>query len=195
MSVGSWSSSSIRRALIEMRWDTAARRCSICCISRCTSRGRTSLRRGVGAFAVMDRDAMIPYMFAADAGHPMKYFRWRPIACTYQYLLVAKPYEPGKIFCLDVGECRGCERAATRYSSRAARVRRAACGDVRDLSRRNGLCCSCSSRPCSGEMVRSRSLSRMTGSRAWLVSSPGRWPDNASRNAAFRSRDPISSAR
>jgi hypothetical protein len=59
-----------------------------------------------------------------------------------------------------------------------------------------GWCCSCCGnqrravpvRSC-GRLVRSWSLSRMIGSRAWLVSSPGRWPDSASRNAAFRSKD------
>lgn len=82
--------------------------------------GMVRTRLHLGALAVMDRDAMVPYMFAGDAGHPMKYFRyrhrlyappehwytstttpvmvaWRPIACSYQYLLMAKPYDARKL--------------------------------------------------------------------------------------------------
>jgi hypothetical protein len=73
----------------------------------------------VNSFIVTDRGALTPYLFSGDAGHPMRYFRykekhyapgelwyvtplpavisWRAIACGYEYLLVGKPFEKWKI--------------------------------------------------------------------------------------------------
>jgi hypothetical protein len=61
----------------------------------------------------------MPYLFAGDLGHPMKYFRyrkapygpnqrsfsadesmpvdWRAIRCSYDFLLVGKPLDPSRI--------------------------------------------------------------------------------------------------
>jgi hypothetical protein len=69
-------------------------------------------------FMVIDRQALIPFVFSANTGAPMRYFRyvvqpytppddwymehqapgrpvvdWRQIACTYQYILVARPFD------------------------------------------------------------------------------------------------------
>lgn len=68
-------------------------------------------------FVAMDRAAAEPYVFAADNGNPMKYFRythlpydppeewygeiprpsidWRRVAEDYDFLLVTRPYDPG----------------------------------------------------------------------------------------------------
>ena len=81
--------------------------------------GGVSPRLHSDAYIVMDRAALMPYLFSGDAGHPMKYFRyrnrpyapnerwynvpspetvnWRTIACTYDFLLVGKPYDPKRI--------------------------------------------------------------------------------------------------
>jgi hypothetical protein len=81
--------------------------------------GAVSPRLHVSSYLVMDRAAVMPYLFSGDAGHPMKYFRyrnrpyapterwynailpepvdWRAIACTYQFLLIGKPYDPSRI--------------------------------------------------------------------------------------------------
>jgi hypothetical protein len=73
----------------------------------------------MSSYAVTDRAALEPYLFSGDAGHPMKYFRyrqrppappqrwynagipepvdWRAIACSYDFLLIDKPYDPARI--------------------------------------------------------------------------------------------------
>jgi hypothetical protein len=72
-----------------------------------------------GSFAVIDRGALIPYLFSGDLGDPMKYFRyarrpyapdeewynvpprsavdWNAVACAYDFLLVMKPFAPSRI--------------------------------------------------------------------------------------------------
>ena len=81
--------------------------------------GNVFLHLHVGSFAVIDRHALIPYLFSGDAGHPMKYFRylhrpaapdelwyhsgsdstvdWAQVAREYQYLLIIKPFEADRI--------------------------------------------------------------------------------------------------
>ena len=71
------------------------------------------------SYIVMDRAALTPYLFSGDGGHPMKYFSyrhrpyrpyqrwynlgrpdvvdWRTLACSYDFLLVDKPYDPKNI--------------------------------------------------------------------------------------------------
>ncbi len=71
------------------------------------------------SFAVIDREALIPYQFSGDRGNPMKYFRyvrrpyappelwyrqrqdnevdWQQIARQYRYLLVMKPFTADRI--------------------------------------------------------------------------------------------------
>jgi hypothetical protein len=71
------------------------------------------------AFAVIDRHALMPYLFAGDLGSPMKYFRyahrpyapnelwyrarldsatdWKQVHESYQYLLIMKPFAPTRI--------------------------------------------------------------------------------------------------
>jgi hypothetical protein len=71
------------------------------------------------AFSTIDRGAIIPYLFSGDQGEPMRYFRykhrpyspeetwyvepapegvdWHQVACTYGFLLVMKPYDPGRL--------------------------------------------------------------------------------------------------
>ncbi len=73
----------------------------------------------VNSFVVVDRQAMVPYLFAGDQGQPMKYFRyrnhpyaphntwytftppqpvdWPTVGCTYDYLLVMKPFDAARI--------------------------------------------------------------------------------------------------
>jgi hypothetical protein len=72
---------------------------------------------------VTDRDGIEPYLFSGDQGQPMKYFRyrdhpygphntwysftaqpttadtidWPTLSCTYDYLLVMKPYIASRI--------------------------------------------------------------------------------------------------
>jgi len=77
--------------------------------------------RHAASFAVIDRGAVIPYLFSGNAGDPQTYFRythfpyappadwsyhtlpsapevdWRTIACTYEFLLVTKPFEFDRI--------------------------------------------------------------------------------------------------
>jgi hypothetical protein len=72
-----------------------------------------------GSFAVIDRHALIPYLFSGDNGSPMKYFRyvhrpdspdevwypshqdrtvdWAQVSRQYQYLLIIKPFDAGRI--------------------------------------------------------------------------------------------------
>jgi hypothetical protein len=72
-----------------------------------------------GSFAVLDRHALIPYLFSGDNGSPMKYFRyahrpaapderwypalrddtvdWPQVSRQYQYLLIIKPFEADRI--------------------------------------------------------------------------------------------------
>lgn len=72
-----------------------------------------------GSFAVIDRGALIPYLFSGDLGDPMKYFRyahrpyapdeewynvpqrsavnWNAVACAYDFLLVMKPFALNRI--------------------------------------------------------------------------------------------------
>jgi hypothetical protein len=71
------------------------------------------------SFAVIDRQALIPYLFTGDRGSPMKYFRylhrpyapdelwyrdrkdstvdWTEIQREYPYLLVMKPFDAERI--------------------------------------------------------------------------------------------------
>lgn len=70
------------------------------------------------SFAAIDRAALIPYSFSGDQGDPMTYFRyrhrpyapaetwyvepaapvdWSRVACTYEFLLVMKPFDPARI--------------------------------------------------------------------------------------------------
>jgi hypothetical protein len=73
----------------------------------------------VASFAVIDRHALIPYLFSGDRGSPMKYFRyarrlytpdglwyqsrldrdidWKEVPQNYRYLLMMKPFEAGRI--------------------------------------------------------------------------------------------------
>jgi len=73
----------------------------------------------MGSYVVTDRGALNPYLFSANAGHPMKYFRFRErlyapaqrwynaqapfmipggaIECSYDFLLVDRPFEPRKL--------------------------------------------------------------------------------------------------
>jgi hypothetical protein len=69
-----------------------------------------------GAFAVIDRGAVIPYLFSGNRGNPQTYFRynalpyappetwyytgppavsvnWNAISCSYDYLLAMKPFD------------------------------------------------------------------------------------------------------
>jgi hypothetical protein len=81
--------------------------------------GNVFLHLHVASFAVIDRHALIPYLFSGNAGHPMKYFRylhrpaapdelwyhsgsdstvdWAEVARDYQYLLIIKPFEADRI--------------------------------------------------------------------------------------------------
>jgi hypothetical protein len=81
--------------------------------------GGVSPRLHSSAYIVMDRAGLIPSLFSGDAGHPMKYFRyksrpytpegrwfnmegqagadWRAIACGYDFILIGKPYDPARI--------------------------------------------------------------------------------------------------
>jgi len=76
-------------------------------------------RLHVASFAVIDRGALIPYLFTGDRGAPMKYFRylhrpdapdelwyrrewdstvnWTEIQREYPYLLVMKPFAAERI--------------------------------------------------------------------------------------------------
>jgi len=69
-----------------------------------------------GSLVVIDAGGLIPYLFSADNGNPMKYFRyaqnlyapgedwlykrrlgavnWQKVGCDYQFLLVVKPFDP-----------------------------------------------------------------------------------------------------
>jgi hypothetical protein len=71
------------------------------------------------SFSAIDRAAFIPYFFSGDQGEPMRYFRynrrpyapeetwyveptpagvdWHRVACAYGFLLVMKPYDPGRL--------------------------------------------------------------------------------------------------
>jgi len=72
------------------------------------------------SFAVIDRGAVIPYLFSANRGNPQTYFRydtmpyapseewyysvppasnvdWERILCSYDYLLVMKPFDLGRV--------------------------------------------------------------------------------------------------
>jgi len=71
------------------------------------------------SFAAIDRAAFIPYFFSGDQGEPMRYFRynrrpyapeetwyveptragvdWHRVACAYGFLLIMKPYDPGRL--------------------------------------------------------------------------------------------------
>jgi hypothetical protein len=73
----------------------------------------------VGTFVETDRQGIDPYLFAGDQGQPMKYFRyrnhpyaphntwytftppqavdWSAVACTYDFLLVMKPFKAARI--------------------------------------------------------------------------------------------------
>lgn len=73
----------------------------------------------VGSYVVMDRGAVIPYLFSGDNGSPMRYFRyvqrpyspdeewynispsppvdWNAVACQYDFLLVTKPFLSDRI--------------------------------------------------------------------------------------------------
>jgi hypothetical protein len=68
--------------------------------------------------AVIDRQASVPYLFSGNTGQPMTYFRyvdapyrptddwymsgqplvdWQRIACTYQYILITRPFDRQRI--------------------------------------------------------------------------------------------------
>lgn len=72
------------------------------------------------AFIAIDRAALVPYLFSADQGHPMAYFRylhhpyapfeewytkepgrwpvdWARVARQYEYLVVIKPFDPARL--------------------------------------------------------------------------------------------------
>jgi hypothetical protein len=73
------------------------------------------------AFVVIDRAGLVPYLFSADLGDPMRYFRylhrpyapeeewynardpvlagvdWKQVADQYQYLVVMKPFDPARL--------------------------------------------------------------------------------------------------
>ncbi len=70
------------------------------------------------AIAVIDRQVFFPYLFSANAGQPMSYFRyvnlpyrpaddwymrgpplvdWHEVACAYQYILVTQPFDLRRI--------------------------------------------------------------------------------------------------
>jgi hypothetical protein len=81
--------------------------------------GNVLLHLHAASFAVIDRHALIPYLFSGDLGHPMKYFRyvhrpaapdelwyhsgfdntvdWAQVARDYQYLLIMKPFDADRI--------------------------------------------------------------------------------------------------
>ena len=81
--------------------------------------GGVSPRLHSSSYIVMDRAALAPYLFSGDAGHPMKYFRyksrpyapdqrwynvdtpevidWHAIRCSYEFILIGKPYDPKRI--------------------------------------------------------------------------------------------------
>jgi hypothetical protein len=71
------------------------------------------------AYVVADRDGVVPTLFSGDGGNPMKYFsyinrpytpdeewyvrwpglrvEWQEVACTYDFILMTKPFEPRRI--------------------------------------------------------------------------------------------------
>jgi hypothetical protein len=81
--------------------------------------GVTRYSLHVPSYATLDRTVLEPYLFTADNGSPMKYFRyiqrpyapdeawyhseihpevdWRKAAADYEYLLVMRPFDPGRI--------------------------------------------------------------------------------------------------
>jgi hypothetical protein len=70
-----------------------------------------------GSYVAIDRQAVTPYLFSADGGYPMAYFRyvnrkyapdetwyrtsgkvdWSAVACNYDFLLVMTPFERNRI--------------------------------------------------------------------------------------------------
>jgi len=83
--------------------------------------GAVAPRLHSSSYIVMDRVALIPYLFSGDAGAPvLQYFRyksrpyapierwysvidpgavdWHTVACSYDSLLVGKPYDSKRIF-------------------------------------------------------------------------------------------------
>jgi hypothetical protein len=87
----------------------------------CTEKktGNVRMHLHAASFAVIDRHALIPYLFSGDNGNPMKYFRyvhrpaapdelwyrsggdrtvdWPQVARQYQYLLIGKPFDADRI--------------------------------------------------------------------------------------------------
>ncbi|MEJ1960911.1 MAG: hypothetical protein WDO56_04935 [Gammaproteobacteria bacterium] len=81
--------------------------------------GTVAPRLHMSSFIVLDRVALMPYLFSGDGGHPMKYFRyrrkpyvpmerwynaqipvevaWQPVSCSYDYLIVGKPFDEQRI--------------------------------------------------------------------------------------------------
>jgi hypothetical protein len=81
--------------------------------------GNVLMHLHAASFAVIDRHALIPYLFSGDNGNPMKYFRyvnrpaapdelwyrsrwdstvdWPQVARQYQYLLISKPFDADRI--------------------------------------------------------------------------------------------------
>ncbi len=128
----------------------------------------------MSSYLVMDRAALMPYLFSGDGGHPMEYFRyrhkpyapmerwynaevavpvdWDAIACSYEYLLIDKPYDAARIPILTsvVAEC---ERRVARgekvpgdesitgdpHRSLAVLARRGACRCGRSCRRRRRI--------------------------------------------------------
>lgn len=81
--------------------------------------GNVRMHLHAGSFAVIDRHALIPYLFSGDNGNPMKYFHyvhrpaapyelwysshqdptvdWPQVSRDYQYLLITKPFDADRI--------------------------------------------------------------------------------------------------
>lgn len=81
--------------------------------------GNVLMHLHAASYAVIDRHALIPYLFSGDNGSPMKYFRyvhrpmapselwyrsrwdstvdWPQVSRDYQYLLITKPFDADRI--------------------------------------------------------------------------------------------------
>jgi hypothetical protein len=81
--------------------------------------GNVVMHLHAASYAVIDRHALIPYLFSGDNGSPMKYFRyvhrpaapaelwyrsgwdrtvdWPQVSRDYQYLLITKPFDADRI--------------------------------------------------------------------------------------------------
>ncbi len=99
------------------------------------------------ASIAIDRQALFPYLFSANTGAPQIYFRyvdrpyappddwymthpslpvdWRQIACTYQYILVTRPFDPRRIGVETNSVAETASAALLAIDSRACRERKA----------------------------------------------------------------------